>query len=147
MAKDGYVDAAVVLSARERLAPVAVIAHSGPSSSPPTGSQASSTEHILDHINIWINCCCCNSSSSSSSIIFFFRDEELGWMDDGTDEWKGQPDRQTPKILYIYIYIYLIILFDFHTCTYIDLHILIYVKVFCTCTCIDFHILIYVKIM
>jgi hypothetical protein len=25
----------------------------------------------------------------SSSIIFFFRDEELGWMDDGTDGWKG----------------------------------------------------------
>jgi hypothetical protein len=31
------------------------------------------------------------SSSSSSSIIFFFRDEELGWMDDGTDGWKGPP--------------------------------------------------------
>jgi len=32
-------------------------------------------------------------SSSSSSIIFFFRDEELGWMDDmtndETDGWKG----------------------------------------------------------
>jgi hypothetical protein len=30
------------------------------------------------------------SSSSSRSIIFFFRDEELGWMDDGTDGWKGR---------------------------------------------------------
>jgi hypothetical protein len=38
--------------------------------------------------------------SSSSSIIFFFRDEELEWMDDGTDDgmdgWKGRP----PRILY-----------------------------------------------
>jgi hypothetical protein len=24
--------------------------------------------------------------TSSSSIIFFFRDEELGWMDDGTND-------------------------------------------------------------
>jgi hypothetical protein len=102
MAKDGYVDVAVVLNAKERPAPVAVIAHSGPSSSPPTSSRASSTEHILDHINIWINCCCCHSSSSSSSsIIFFFWDEELGWMDDRTDGWKGRLDRQTHKILYI----------------------------------------------
>jgi hypothetical protein len=34
-------------------------------------------------------------SSSSSSIIFFFRDEEVGWMDDRTDDgmdgWKGEP--------------------------------------------------------
>ncbi len=50
------------------------------------------------------------SSSSSSSIIFFFRDEEVGWMDDrtddGTDGWKGpdrvhssKTDRQTPHLL------------------------------------------------
>ncbi len=40
----------------------------------------------------FINCFCRHSSSSSSpSIIFFFRDEELGWMDDGTDGWKGRP--------------------------------------------------------
>jgi len=41
---------------------------------------------------LWINCCCRHSLSSSSSIIFFFRDEELGWMDDRTDGWKGRPD-------------------------------------------------------
>jgi hypothetical protein len=58
----------------------------------------------LDHINIWINCCCRHSSSSSSSIIFFFRDEELGWMDDrtddGTDGWKGRPPPDRLRILY-----------------------------------------------
>ncbi len=59
----------------------------------------------LDHINIWINCCCRHSSSSSSSIIFFFRDEELGWMDDGTDDgtdgWKGRPQAdKTKDIIY-----------------------------------------------
>jgi len=70
---------------RPTLPMVAVIARSGPSSSPPTGSRASSVEHVLDHINIWINCCYCHSSSCSS-IIFFFRDEELGWMDDETDD-------------------------------------------------------------
>jgi hypothetical protein len=47
-------------------------------------------------------CYCCHSSSSSS-IIFFFQDEELGWMDDGTDDetdgWKGQPDK-TKDIIY-----------------------------------------------
>jgi hypothetical protein len=38
-----------------------------------------------------INCYCRHSSSSSSSsIIFFFRDEELGWMDDKADGWKGR---------------------------------------------------------
>jgi hypothetical protein len=31
-----------------------------------------------------------------SLIIFYFRDEELGWMDDGMDGWKGRP----PRILY-----------------------------------------------
>jgi hypothetical protein len=40
------------------------------------------------------------SSSSSSSVIFFFRDEELGWMDDGTDDgtdgWKGPPPPSQP---------------------------------------------------
>ncbi len=51
---------------------------------------------MRSRINIWINWCCRHSSSSSSpSIIFFFRDEELGWMDDetddGTDGWKGRP--------------------------------------------------------
>ncbi len=49
-----------------------------------------------EHINIWIKCCC-RHSSSSSSIIFFFRDEELGWMDDRTDDatdgWKGRPPK------------------------------------------------------
>jgi hypothetical protein len=43
------------------------------------------------------------SFSSSSSIIFFFRDEELGWMDDGTDEWKGRPPPDRLRILYIKI--------------------------------------------
>jgi hypothetical protein len=52
------------------------------------------------------------SFSTSSSIIFFFRDEELGWMDDGTDDgtdgWKGrppplQPDK-TKDIIYKDIY-------------------------------------------
>jgi hypothetical protein len=46
-------------------------------------------------------------SSSSSSIIFFFRDEELGWMDDGTDDgtdgWKGRPPPDRLRILYIKI--------------------------------------------
>jgi hypothetical protein len=46
-------------------------------------------------------------SSSSSSIIFFFRDEELGWMDDETDDgidgWKGRPPQDRPRIIYIYI--------------------------------------------
>jgi hypothetical protein len=45
-----------------------------------------------------------SSSSSSSSVIFFFRDEELGWMDDGTDDetddgtdgWKGRPPPSQP---------------------------------------------------
>jgi len=44
-----YVDAAIVLSAKERPTPVAVIAHSGPSSSPLTGSWASSAKHIGSH--------------------------------------------------------------------------------------------------
>jgi hypothetical protein len=40
-------------------------------------------------------------SSSSSSVIFFFRDEELGWMDDGTDGWKGRPQQdKTKDIIY-----------------------------------------------
>jgi hypothetical protein len=47
-------------------------------------------------------------SSSSSSIIFFFRVEELGWMDDGTDDgtdgWKGRPPPDRLRILYIKIY-------------------------------------------
>jgi hypothetical protein len=46
-------------------------------------------------------------SSSSSSIIFFFRDEELGWMDDGTDDrtdgWKGRRPPDRLRILYIKI--------------------------------------------
>jgi len=50
----------------------------------------------LDHINISINCCC-HHSSSSSSVIFFFRDEELGWMDDRIDGWKGQPPPDKTK--------------------------------------------------
>jgi hypothetical protein len=28
-----------------------------------------------------------------SPIIFFFRDDELGWMDDGMDGWKGRPPK------------------------------------------------------
>jgi hypothetical protein len=35
-----------------------------------------------------------------SSIIFFFRDEELGWMDDGTDGWKGRSPPDRLRILY-----------------------------------------------
>jgi hypothetical protein len=45
--------------------------------------------------------------SSSSSIIFFFQDEELEWMDDGTndgmDGWKGRPPPDRLRILYIKI--------------------------------------------
>jgi len=34
-------------------------------------------------------------------LLFFFRDEELGWMDDGTDGWKGRPPPDRLRILYI----------------------------------------------
>ncbi len=61
-----------------------------------------SEQVLFKHMNIWINCCCHHESSSSSrSIIFFFRDEELGWMDDGTNDgtngWEGRPTPDKTK--------------------------------------------------
>jgi hypothetical protein len=75
-------DAAVVLRARERPTPVAVIACNGPSSSPPIGSRASSADHI------WIKLL--RPPFVVVVVLFHPRMRNLDdGTDDGTNGWKG----------------------------------------------------------
>jgi hypothetical protein len=74
----------------ERPAPVAVIARNGPSSSPPTGSRTSSTDHI------WIKLL-----RPPFVVILLLFHPGMKNLDEGTDDetdgWKGRPTPDKTK--------------------------------------------------